>query len=162
MCKITVRNVTPADLEAVTAVEAACFPPAEGATRESFALRIAAFPERFFVACDGDKIVGLVNGCASNLPLIEDSMFEDGGHDPAGCNQMIFGLAVKPSCQGQGIGSALMEHMIGFCRQTDMNAVILTCKKEKIGYYERFGFENRGVSASTHGGAVWYDMVLTL
>ena len=162
MCKITVRNVTPADLEAVTAVEAACFPPAEGATRESFALRIAAFPERFFVACDGDKIVGLVNGCASHLPLIEDSMFEDGGHDPAGCNQMIFGLAVLPDYQRRGIGAMLMQTLIAFARQTGMQSAVLTCKAEKLAYYGKFGFENRGVSQSQHGGVVWYDMVLPL
>ena len=43
-----------------------------------------------------------------------------------------------------------------------MNQVILTCKQEKIPYYQKFGFQNRGVSASEHGGAVWYDMVLPL
>ena len=39
--------------------------------------------------------------------------------------------------------------------------MILTCKEELIPYYEQFGFENRGLSASVHGGAAWYDMVLT-
>ena len=162
MSDITIRTVTPADLDAVTAVEAACFPPAEGATRESFALRIAQFPERCFVACDKDQVVGLVNGCASDLPLIEDSMFETGGHDPAGRNQMIFGLAVLPRYQRQGIGAQLMQAAIGYARQTGMAAVVLTCKEEKLHYYARFGFQNRGVSASTHGGVVWYDMVLPL
>lgn len=75
---------------------------------------------------------------------------------------MIFGLAVAPDCQRQGIGAKLMEHMIAFCRKTDMEQVILTCKQEKIAYYAKFGFENKGVSQSVHGGAVWYDMVLTL
>ena len=162
MCKITIRNVTALDLDAVTAVEAACFPPAEGAARESFAVRIAQFPERFFVACDGEKIVGLVNGCASNLPLIEDSMFESGGHDPAGKNQMIFGLAVLPDYQRRGIGALLMQTLIDYARNTGMDTVVLTCKEAKLAYYSRFGFENRGVSASVHGGVVWYDMVLPL
>ena len=26
--------------------------------------------------------------------------------------------------------------------------------------YEKFGYRNLGVSASVHGGAVWYDMIL--
>ena len=162
MCKITIRSVRPEDLGAVTAVETACFPPEEGATRESFCLRIAQFPERFFVACHGEHIVGLINGCASNLPRIEDSMFETGGHDPQGHNQMIFGLAVLPEYQRQGIGAMLMERLIAFARQTSMDTVVLTCKEAKLRYYSRFGFENRGVSASCHGGAVWYDMVLEL
>lgn len=162
MCKITIRNVCPADLDAVTAVEAACFPPEEAAGRQSFAQRIAQFPERFFVACDGDTVIGLVNGCASHLSRIEDSMFEQSGHSPTGRNQMIFGLAVLPRYQRQGIGGALLERLITFCRQTDMDAVVLTCKAAKLDYYARFGFEDRGVSQSQHGGAVWYDMVLPL
>ena len=68
-----IRTVTAADLDAVTALEAACFPPAEAATREAFAYRIETFPERFFVAERQGRIIGLVNGCASDLSLIHIS-----------------------------------------------------------------------------------------
>lgn len=156
------RNVTPEDLEAVTALEAVCFPPAEAATREAFAYRIAAFPERFFVAEQDGRLIGLINGCASSLDTIVDRLFEPQGHEPEGKNQMIFGLAVHPDCRRQGVAAALMNHMIAFARAQQMEQVILTCKEEKIPYYSRFGFRNRGVSQSTHGGAVWYDMTLVL
>lgn len=157
-----IRTVTAADLDAVTALEAACFPPAEAATREAFAYRIETFPERFFVAERQGRIIGLVNGCASDLPAIDDRLFEPQGHDPEGKNQMVFGLAVHPDCRNNGIAAALLRRLIGFAREQDMNQVILTCKQEKIPYYQKFGFQNRGVSASEHGGAVWYDMVLPL
>lgn len=157
-----IRTVTAADLDAVTALEAACFPPAEAATREAFAYRIETFPERFFVAERQGRIIGLVNGCASDLPAIDDRLFEPQGHDPQGKNQMVFGLAVHPDCRNNGIAAALLRRLIGFAREQDMNQVILTCKQEKIPYYQKFGFQNRGVSASEHGGAVWYDMVLPL
>ena len=143
-------------------MEAACFPAAEAASREAFAYRIAAFPERFFVAEADGKIIGLINGCASGLPFIEDALFEPQGHEPDGKNQMVFGLAVLPEYQRQGIGAALMNHLISFSRQADMEQVVLTCKKEKLAYYGKFGFENRGASNSVHGGVVWYDMVLPL
>ena len=39
---LTLRHAAMADLPALTAVEAACFPPAEAATREDFARRLAA------------------------------------------------------------------------------------------------------------------------
>lgn len=39
--------------------------------------------------------------------------------------------------------------------------VVLTCKERLIPYYERFGFRNEGLSASTHGGETWYQMRLT-
>ena len=40
--------------------------------------------------------------------------------------------------------------------------MILTCKKALVGYYEKFDFVNEGLSASAHGGAIWYDMTLRL
>ena len=162
MTDYRIRNVTPADLDAVTAVEAACFPPAEAAGREAFAYRIAAFPERFFVAEANGQTIGLINGCASHLSAIEDALFEPQGHEPEGKHQMIFGLAVLPTYQRQGIAAALMERLIQFARERGMEQVILTCKQEKLAYYSKFGFQNRGVSNSTHGGAVWYDMVLEM
>ena len=151
-----------ADLDAVTAVEAICFPLEEAADRDTFRVRLQQFPERFFVAeCDG-AVIGIVNGCASNLPLIEDRLFHKEGHEPDGCNQMIFGLAVLPDYQRRGIGAMLMQRIIAFSRERGMKTVVLTCKAHKVAYYAKFGFVDLGVSASAHGGAQWFDMVLTL
>ena len=38
--------------------------------------------------------------------------------------------------------------------------MILTCKDDKIGFYEGLGFHYEGVSESSHGDARWNDMVL--
>ena len=44
-----------------------------------------------------------------------------------------------------------------------MILVVLTCKDRLIHYYEKFGFVNEGLAAkSTHGGAEWYQMRLSL
>ena len=88
-CRI--RNVTPEDLEQVTALEAAAFPPEEAASRAAFAYRIQTFPERFFVAEEAGRIIGLVNGCASSLPAIEDPLFGPRGRAPDGKDQRGFG-----------------------------------------------------------------------
>ena len=141
-------------------MEAACFPPAEAASRESFARRIAQFPDRFFVACSAGRIIGLVNGCRSDRPRIDDAMFEVGGHVPDGPCQMIFGLAVLPEFQRRGVAAALLRQMIASSHALGLTRIALTCKAEKIDYYARFGFVARGVSASVHGGAVWHDMTL--
>ena len=37
---------------------------------------------------------------------------------------------------------------------------VLTCKEALVHYYAKFGFVNEGVSGSTHGGVVWYQMRL--
>lgn len=77
-----------------------------------------------------------------------------------GLYQMIFGLAVLPEFQHRGVAAALLRQMIASSHTLGLAGIALTCKAEKIGYYARFGFAARGISASVHGGAVWYDMTL--
>ena len=67
---------------------------------------------------------------------------------------------MAPEYERQGLGARLMEHMIGDARNRGRRGLILTCKEKLIHYYESFGYVNQGISQSTHGGAVWYDMVL--
>ena len=38
--------------------------------------------------------------------------------------------------------------------------LVLTCKEKLLHYYAKFDFANEGVSTSTHGGVVWYQMRL--
>ena len=157
----TIRPVRPSDLAAVTEVEAICFPAAEAATGESFKARIAAFPECFFVAESEGKIIGFINGCATDSKTICDEMYEHSAcHKTDGAYQSIFGLDVLPDYQRQGIAADLMNHMIGDAKNKGRKGLILTCKDRLIHYYAKFGYKNMGVSESVHGGAVWYDMIL--
>jgi hypothetical protein len=38
----------------------------------------------------------------------------------------------------------------------------ITIRNTHFADYERFGFVHMGESASTHGGAAWHEMALTL
>lgn len=158
---VLIRKVRPEDLDAVAQVEAVCFPEAEAAGKESFARRIAAFPESFFVAEKDGRIIGFINGCVTDSQVIADEMFEDTGlHNQKGAYQSIFGLDVLPEFQHQGLASMLMRHLIEAARTAGRKGLILTCKDRLIGFYESFGYRSLGVSRSVHGGAVWYDMIL--
>ncbi len=158
---VLIRQVTPDDLDAVARVESVCFPEAEAAARDSFSQRIAAFPESFFVAEKDGEIIGFINGCVTDERTIRDEMFEDTGcHRADGAYQSIFGLDVIPEYQHQGLASRLMHRLIEDARKKGRKGLILTCKDRLIGFYEGFGYRNLGVSASVHGGAVWYDMIL--
>jgi hypothetical protein len=42
------------DLDAIEAVEAACFPPAEAASNESLTARVAAYPDHFWLLVNTD------------------------------------------------------------------------------------------------------------
>lgn len=159
--EILIRQVTEDDLDAVTRVEAVCFPEAEAATRDSFSQRIRTFAESFFVAEKDGEIIGFINGCVTDEKTICDEMFEDAAyHKPDGAYQSVFGLDVVPEYQHQGLAQRLMHHLIADAEAKGRMGLILTCKDRLIGFYEQFGYRNLGVSASVHGGAVWYDMIL--
>lgn len=155
ICRIEDR-----DLEAAAMVEAACFPPAEAADPGTLKSRAAVFPESFLVA-KTEHVVGLVNGCVTNQERITDGLFADAAaHRPDGMYQAVFGLAVLPEYQRYGIGKALMRAFCSRAREAGRQGVILTCKDRLIVYYETLGFQKLGLSASVHGGATWYDMLL--
>ncbi|KZL88547.1 GNAT family N-acetyltransferase [Clostridium magnum] len=158
---IKIRRVAIEDLDAVTEVEARCFPEAEAATKASFEQRIKTFPESFFVAEIDGKIIGFINGCIINETTIYDELFSDATlHIPNGDYQTIFGLDVIFNYRNLGIAAQLMKHLIEVSRLAGRKGVILTCKEKLIHYYSKFGFENKGVSKSEHGASEWYDMIL--
>ena len=63
-----IRTATPADLDAVAAIEAECFPAAEAAGRASLAGRLAVYPNHFWLLQDGEQIIGFVNGMCTTWP----------------------------------------------------------------------------------------------
>ena len=160
---LRIRRAVPADLEGVTMVEAAAFPTAEAASGDSFRWRLEHLGDSFFVAELPDeqgiyRIIGLIDARPTYDERLTDELFENGGV-VAGENQAIMGLAVLPEYQAMGVGSRLMGDFINEMKSSGYRHILLTCKEEKITYYERFGYENLGVSASVHGGARWYDMI---
>lgn len=160
---IRIRQVVIEDLDEVTKIEKICFPEAEAASRESFERRIKTFPDSFFVAEDDEKIIGFINGCVTNETTIYDELYENSLlHVKDGVYQTIFGLDVIPDYQRQGIAAQLMNHMIKVAKESGREGIILTCKEKLIHYYEKFGYVNKGISKSVHGGARWYDMILEL
>lgn len=158
---MTIRNAVPADLPALAAVEAACFSPAEAASEETLAGRLAVYPSHFWLLEEEGVLTGFINGLVTDEPLIRDEMFADPSfHDERGAWQMIFGVNTLPLYRRQGRAAQIMEQVISDARAQDRKGCVLTCKVELLHYYEKFGFQSEGISSSIHGGAVWYDMRL--
>lgn len=158
---IKIRMVSPIDIDEVSRVEALCFPAAEAADKKSFEWRIDTFPESFFIAMDGSNIVGFINGCVTDKPILEDELYHSpSSHNPNGSYQTVFGLDVIPEYRCKGVAAKLMQHLIESAKKNGRNGMVLTCKDRLVHYYEKFGYENKGLSKSTHGGAEWFDMFL--
>ena len=158
---LTIRTATPADLEAVTRVEALCFPPAEAATREDFLGRLATYPDHFWLLYDGDELVSFVNGMVTDEADLRDEMYQNASlHREDGDWQMIFGVNTIPAARRRGCAQLLLRRAIEDAREQGRKGLVLTCKEALLDYYGQFGFVSEGVSGSTHGGVLWYQMRL--
>ena len=56
---------------------------------------------------------------------------------------LICDLIVKPSYQGQGIGSTLLNRLIARCRAQQIRVIWLFSAKGKSSFYKNFGFAER-------------------
>lgn len=159
---MTIRTAIPADLPALAAVEAACFPPAEAASKQALADRLAVYPNHFWLLEEDGLLISFINGLVTDEAFLRDAMYADASlHSEAGAWQMIFGVNTLPQYRRQGLAGQLLRRAIADARQQGRKGCVLTCKEALIHYYARFGFQNEGLSASAHGGAAWYSMRLT-
>lgn len=157
-----IRTATMEDLEAVAAVEAECFPPAEAATKEAFAKRLEYYGNHFWLMYDGDKLISFVDGFVTDDADLTDEMYEKAElHKEHGAWQMIFGVNTVPSYRKRGCAGKLLKRAIADAKAQGRKGLVLTCKDRLIPYYAKFGFVNEGVSESVHGNAVWNQMRLT-
>ena len=159
---MTIRTATPADLKAITALEAACFPAAEAATEADFAARLAVYPDHFWLLEEDGNLISFIDGLVTDEPVLRDEMYENAAlHDEKGAWQMIFGVNTLPAYRKRGCAGQVMERVIADARAQGRRGCVLTCKAALVHYYEKFGYVSEGRSASTHGGAKWYDKRLT-
>lgn len=160
--EMTLRHGCLEDLEVLAAIEAECFPSAEAASRESIRRRLERYADHFLVLMDGGTPAGYINGLVTDIPDLEDVMYEDAGmHNESGDWQMIFGVDTLPAYRRRGCAARMIEAFVAEAKSQGRKGVVLTCKERLLHYYAKFGFVNEGVSGSVHGGVVWYQMRLT-
>ncbi|UTY38672.1 GNAT family N-acetyltransferase [Allocoprobacillus halotolerans] len=158
-----IRFARKEDLEQLAKIEKECFPIQEAANVTQLIERLQAFHQCFLVAEIAGKITGFINGAMISNQTISDEMFTDVSfhhiHHP---NQSVFSLAVLPAFRHMGIAQKLMQAFIDLAMTRQKKAIVLTCKENLISFYQQFGYISLGISNSTHGGAIWYDMILKL
>lgn len=157
-----IRNATLADLSAVAEVERRCFPPKEAATEEEFRERLEAYADCFWLLFEDGRLASFIDGMATDEADLRDEMYADASlHRPDGRWQMIFGLNTLPEYRKRGYAAMLVRHLTEESRKRGKLGVVLTCKERLVPYYASLGFENEGLSSSTHGDVSWYQMRLT-
>ena len=157
-----IRTATIEDLDAVTTVEAECFPPSEAATRADFEHRLSHYCDHFWLMFDESKLIAFVDGMVTDAADLTDEMYERAElHKESGAWQMIFGVNTIPEYRKHGYAGDLIKRAISDAKAQGRKGLVLTCKDKLIHYYAKFGFVNEGVSASVHGNVTWYQMRLT-
>ncbi len=64
-------------------------------------------------------------------------------------------MIVLPTHQGQGIGQAVLEHLVAYAQSSGIKWLQLTCATGKQGFYETMGFTPRPADAP--GMERWLD-----
>lgn len=159
------RNIERPEAAQASVIERICFPPNEADTPENIKKRIESAAEQFLVAIDRKtgKMAGFLNGIATDEERFRDEFFTDAGlHYKEGKNIMLLGLDVLPEYRGLGLGRELVYRYLHREREKGRKKVFLTCLQEKVKMYEKFGFEDMGMSDSSWGGEEWHEMCFVL
>ena len=158
-----IRTATIDDLDEIYKVESICFSESEAASKSKIKERLKHYPNHFWLIFDEAKLIAFIDGLVTNKKDLSDEMYENASlHDENGDWQMIFGLNTLPEYRKQGYASKLIKQVIDCAENEKRLGVVLTCKKELINYYSKFGFVDEGISESKHGGVVWHQMRLKL
>ena len=157
--KIIIRHAVLQDLEIISELENACFPESEAASEKDLYHRIQVFPENFWIMEFGGRIISMINGMVTDIQNLTDEMYENADmHNKNGAWQMLFSVVTHPDFQKMGYAGLLMNQVIQDSVKANRKGIVLTCKEKFVGFYEKFGFVNEGISASVHGNTVWYQM----
>lgn len=159
------RNIRQEEAEQAAEIEQICFPPNEACSMQHMKERIAKAPEMFLVAVDKKtgRLAGFLNGLSTEEVSFRDAFFTDAGlHNPAGKNIMLLGLDVLPEYRRQGLARELVLQYLKREQERGRKTALLTCLQAKVGMYEKMGFTDCGIAASTWGGEEWHEMRYTI
>jgi len=161
--ELKIRNGRLEDLEECFLLESKTFPEEEAASKENVEIRLKKFSEGFIVGELDGKIITHINSGSTNQEDITDEEFKGLiGHEDGGKNIVIFSVAVDPIYQKKGIASIMMKEFIKISKEMKKKKILLLCKDNLLRMYEKMGYKKVGISASTHGGAIWYEMEQSL
>ncbi|MCD7726435.1 MAG: GNAT family N-acetyltransferase [Clostridiales bacterium] len=163
--KFEFRTIHISEAKQAADIEQVCFPPNEACSEKHMIERIETASDLFLVAIDKEngRIAGFLNGIATDEYQFRDEFFTDASlHHPNGKNIMLLGLEVLPEYRKQGLAHEIVFQYLRRESDRDRKMVTLTCLKNKVKFYEKMGFMDRGLSGSTWGDEEWYEMTYVL
>jgi ribosomal protein S18 acetylase RimI-like enzyme len=77
-------------------------------------------------AYDGDKLIGYGR-------IIADGIV----------HALLLDIIIHPDYQGKNIGKEILEILVQKCKKHNIRDIQLFCAKDKVGFYEKYGFITR-------------------
>lgn len=155
------RDIRMEEADQAVRIEQICFPPHEACSGKHMKARIKKAPELFMVAVDKEngRLAGFLNGLATSEQTFRDEFFTDEDlYEPEGENVMLLGLDVLPEYRGRGLAREIVAQYLKREGKKNRRQLILTCLEAKVEMYEKMGFTDRGIAASSWGGEEWHEM----
>lgn len=155
-----IRQVKLNDLDVIFDIERANFSETEAAGYDALKLRILETPDTFLIAEIAGEVAGYIEGPVIKSQHLTDDLFKTVVKNPiTGGYIAVTSLSVSEKYQDQSVGKQLIMALKMLAKKQGRDGITLTCHDYLIGYYEKNGFINHGLSASTYGGGIWYEMV---
>jgi [ribosomal protein S18]-alanine N-acetyltransferase len=122
-----VRVATPADLQAILAIEQAAFEPVRRSSRAALRRALRSRFQRVLVL----EIAGAVAGYVVLWPFRR--------------SWRVYNLAAHPGYRNQGVGGALLAAGVDSAREAGARCVVLESREEPnlLRFYEQHGFTRR-------------------
>ena len=140
---ILLRSIREDDLDAVLAVQAACYPPVMQEAREVVRSRIRAAGASSFVAESAGQVLAYVFAYRSTRGAVTPL----GAHFEVldeGDTLYIHDLSVSPAAAGRGLARRLVERLQALAREQGLACCALVSVQDSQRFWERLGFREAG------------------
>lgn len=155
------RPIKVEEAEQVGRIDSICFPANEAIPMDVAKRFVGMIPDQYLVAIDREsgKIAGFINGLAADEERMRDEFFTDVTlHDPAAQTVFILSVDVLPQYRDEGLAHEMMRLYSIWSQVKGRRRIVLTAHEGLVGFYEKMGFKDVGISASAWGGGTWREM----
>ncbi len=127
------------DLDAILAVQAACYPPAMREPGAVVLARLAAAPHSCLVASDAGGVCGYLFAYPSRLGMVTPL---GAAFDPAPAPDTLYlhDLAIAPRAHGRGLARALVTQLLEAARRQGIGASSLVSVQDTAAFWTSLGY----------------------
>jgi len=142
--------MTEGDLDAVLAVQAACYPPSMQEPADIVLARLRAARDSCLVACDGEGVCAYVFAYASRRGAVTPL---DAAFQPAADADTLYihDLAVAPRALGQGLARRLAGGLLEHGQSRGLTWSALVAVQDSRRFWEGLGFAVHGLASGGQG-----------